>query len=245
MSKIAIAVWNSSVKYFITKPLRVELTLLADIMKNENFNWETPMSHIIPRTPDFAAWSDSSIEAAGCFTVDLKFSWHIKWPYSITSWALKHFDVWSKEGENLISIYLLEYAVIIINYAIVSHIGTDLNLCENFQEQSLLNWCNNRTAIYWTRNAAISTKSGTALSRIFCSLWINNNINCVFDYINTKENIIADKISRSNNLFATDLQKLLQEHTELQQCKPYQLSPSFLSCIIHALLNGQLSPLGQ
>ena len=74
---------------------------------------------------------------------------------------------------------------------------------------------------------------------------MNNNINCVPNYINTKENTIADKISRSNNLFATDTKKLLQEHIELRQCKRYQVSPAFLSCLIQALLNGQSPPLGQ
>ena len=74
---------------------------------------------------------------------------------------------------------------------------------------------------------------------------MNNNINCVPNYINTKENIIADKISRSNHLFATDIEKLLHKHIELQQCKHYQVSPAFLLCLTQALLNGQSPPLGQ
>ena len=245
LSKIAKAIWNSSAKCFITKPLRAELKLLADIMENKEFHWETPIAHLIPRTPDFAAWGDSSIEAAGGFSLDLKFFWHIKWPESVTSRTLKYFTVRSKENDKLISINLLEYVVVIINYAIVTHIVNDSNICEKYKYQSLLNWSDNRTAICWSKKAAISTESGKALSRIFCSLCINNNINCVSDYINTKENIIADKISRSDNLFASDLRKIMQEHIELQQCKRYQLSPAFLSCLIQALLNGQSPPLGQ
>ena len=244
LSKIAKAIWNSSAKCFITKTLRAELKLLADIMQDENFAWETPIAHLIPRTPDFAAWGDSSIEAAGGFSVDLKFYWHIKWPESVTSRTLKYFTIRSKENEKLISINLLEYVVVIINYAIVTHIVKENNLCAHYKYQTLLNWSDNRTAICWTRKAAISTDSGKALSRIFCSLCINNNINCISDYINTKENVIADKISRSDDLFASDLRKIMQEHIELRQCKRYQLSPAFLSCLIQALLNGRSPPLG-
>ena len=245
MSKIAKAIWSSTVKCFITKSLRAELKLLADIMQNKDFAWETPIAHLIPRMPDFEAWGDSSIEAAGGFSLDLKFFWHLKWPDCITSRTLKYFNIRSKEGEKIISINLLEYAVIIINYAVVTSIIKEKKLCEKYKYQSLLNWSDNKTAISWTKKAAISTESGKALSRIFCSLCINNNINCVPDYINTKENVVADKISRSDNLFAMDLQKIMQEHTELQRCRRYQLNPEFLSCLTQALLHGQSPPLGQ
>ena len=243
-SKLAKAIWNCNIRCFISKSLRSELKLLSDIMKNKKFCWETPIAHLIPRTPDFSAWGDSSIEAAGGFSLNLKFFWHVKWPKEITSKTLKYFTIRTKENEQIISINLLEYAVVIVNYAIATKIISDQKLCSKFKYQSLLNWSDNKTAISWTKKAAISTDKGKALFRIFCSICVNNNVNCISDYINTKENILADKISRSNYLFSTDLKILLQEHPELKSCRRFQLNPEFLSCITRALLLGQSPPIG-
>ena len=244
LSKIAKEIWNSKARCFISKPLRQELKLLSDILKSTEFKWETPIAHLVPRTPDFIAWGDSSLDAAGGFSTDLKFYWHLLWPEEIKKKTLKYFDIRIKEKEKLISINLLEYAVVIVNYAIVTEIAKQSDLFSKFKYQSLLNWSDNKTAIAWTRKAAISTESGKALSRIFCTLCINNNINCISDYINTKENEIADKISRSDLSFSQNCQKLLQEHKELQTCKQYRLNPEFVSCLIRALLTGHSPPVG-
>ena len=245
LSKIAKEIWNSKIKCSITKSLRAELKLLCFILKSDTFFWETPIAHLIKRTPDFSAWGDSSLEAAGGFSPDLQFFWHLRWPKEIRSKTLKYFKIRTKEKEKIISINLLEYVVIIVNYAIVTDIVQKNNLCEKYPYQTLLNWSDNKTAIVWTKKAAISTESGKALSRIFCTLCINNNINCISEYINTHDNEIADKISRSNQLFANNVKKLMQEHKILQNCKQYQLNPDFVSCLIQALLHGQSPPVGQ
>ena len=240
LSKIAKEIWNSKIRCFITKSLRQELQLLSYILKNDkDFKWETPIAHLIPRTPDFAAWGDSSLDAAGGFSTDLKFFWHLLWPDEIRKKTLKYFDIRIKEKEKLISINLLEFVVVIVNYAIATEIIKEKNYCKKFKYQTLLNWSDNKTAISWTRKAAISTESGKALSRIFCTLCINNNINCISEYINTEENEIADKISRSDLLFSSHTEQLLKEYKELKNCKRYRLNPDFVSCLIWALLTGQ------
>ena len=96
-------------------------------------------------------------------------------------------------NNKLISIDLLEYAVVITNYAITAQIMDSKNP-NNHQYQSLLNWTDNMPALAWTKKAANSTFAGKALSKIFCSLCINNSIACTSDYINAKENLCADLI---------------------------------------------------
>ena len=245
LSKIAKEIWNSKIRCFISKSLRQELQLLAYILKNKDFKWETPIAHLIPRTPDFSAWGDSSLDAAGGFSVDLQFFWHLSWPEEIRSKTLKYFSIRSKEKEKLISINLLEYVVVIVNYAIATEIIRQKNYCKIFKYQTLLNWSDNKTAISWTRKAAISTESGKALSRIFCTLCINNDINCISEYINTKDNEIADKISRSDLSFSSNVTKLQKEFKELGNCRRYRLNPEFVSCLIRALLTGQSPPVGR
>ena len=38
-----------------------ELVLLEAIIQNPKINWSTPISHMVVRNPDFAAWGDSSL----------------------------------------------------------------------------------------------------------------------------------------------------------------------------------------
>ena len=86
--------------------------------------------------------------------------------------------------------------MVIINYAICSSICSTKKFSNVYKYQSLLNWSDNRSAIAWTKQAAISTAGGKALARIFYSLSINNNLQCTSAYIKTKDNIIADDLSR-------------------------------------------------
>ena len=89
-----------------------------------NCKWEIPIAHIIPHDPTFQAWGDSSLFTAGGLSFDLKIWWYMEWPEEIQQRNIKHFKVKYcdyKTGK-LISINLLEFAVIIINYAISAHI---------------------------------------------------------------------------------------------------------------------------
>ena len=114
--------------------------------------------------------------AAGGFSIELGFFWHLRWPDSITSKSLKFFKRKAHFNGEIISINLLQYIVVIINYAICSFLFTANNLNNEYKYQTLLNWSDNRSAIAWTKQAAISTAGGKALACIFCSLFINNDL---------------------------------------------------------------------
>eukprot|EP00957_Ditylum_brightwellii_P070267 5337855-Ditylum_brightwellii.AAC.1 len=50
--------------------MKEELKLLIKAMSNrDQFKWETPIAHLVPRTPDFTADGDLSLDAAGAFLV--------------------------------------------------------------------------------------------------------------------------------------------------------------------------------
>ena len=245
LSKLAKAIWNSNEKCFINKSLREELQLLISIVTSDTIQWQIPIAHMIPRTPDFENWGDASLTAAGGFSIDLKFYWYLHWPNSISSKTLKFFKHKVKQDGELISINLLEYVVIIINYAISSYFYKTDNLGRTYKYQTLLNWSDNRSAISWTKHAAKSSAGGKALSRIFCSLCINNPLQCISDYINTKENIIADDISRMKLASTSNIDTLLQDHPVLRSCTRFHLNPDFVSCLMQALLLGHSPPLLQ
>lgn len=246
LSKIAKGIWNSKCKCFITTDLKQELMMLESIIKNPSIQWSTPVSHLVKRSPDFEVWGDSSLKHAGGYSHNMKFWWHIEWPTSIQSKTLDKFVVKAKIDEKIISINLLEYCVIIINYAIASHL-LEKNLINTNQEYPLLlNWTDNMSAMAWTKKAAVSTPAGKALSKIFCYLCMNNDMACISDYINTTANECADLISRPlthNNKL--DFSILLQKYPQLKSYKRLQIGKEFLSCLIQALLQGHCPPLGQ
>ena len=203
-----------------------------------------PIGHLIPRTPDYQAWGDSSLDAAGGYSVDLGFYWHLSWPESIRRKSVHFFRRKAKFNGEIISINLLEYIVVIINYNISSHLYQIKRLRGIYPHQTLLNWSDNRSAIAWSKQAATSSAGGKALSRIFYSLSINNNLQCTSYYINTKSNVIADDISRiKSNLSESSLQTLFQTHVELRSCVRFHLNPNFISCITRVVLLGQSPPL--
>ena len=122
LSRLAKAIWNSNVKCFITKSLRAELDLLIQMITDKNIHWETPIAHLIPCTPDYQAWGDSSLDAAGGYSIDLGFYWHLSWPESIHSKSVRFFTRKAKFAGEIISINVLECIVVIINYAISSYL---------------------------------------------------------------------------------------------------------------------------
>ena len=109
-------VWHYPKRYHMLPSLVQEIKLLIIVLsKPKLYKWETPIAHLVRREPDFKAWGDSCLYAAGGFCLDLKFWWQLDWPEEIYSKTLK-FVRNNKKGE-LISINLLEYATILITYA--------------------------------------------------------------------------------------------------------------------------------
>ena len=161
-------------------------------------------------------------------SVDFGFNWYLQWHEEITSKFLKYFRRKAYFNGEIVSINLLEYVVVIINYAICTSLFYERNLNTVYKYQSLLNWSDNKSTIVWTKQAAISTAGGKALACIFCSLSINNDLQSLSNYINTKENVIADDLSRIKfTSSANTLNTCLQAHAELRSCKRFHLNPDF------------------
>ena len=84
--------------------------------------WEATIAQLIHREADYHSLGDTSLHAAGGFSLDLGFWWYISWHNEIQSRTLKSFTVQRKikNTDEFISINLLEFAVVIINYAAAS-----------------------------------------------------------------------------------------------------------------------------
>ena len=134
----------------------------------------SPIAHLIHRTPNFHVWGDSSLDTTEGYSIDLGFYWHHSWPDSIRTKSVRFFRRKAKFDEEIISINILEYMVIIINYTFCSYLYNGQHLVEIYPHLTVLNWSDNWSAIAWTKQAAISSARGKAQSGILCrSLFLN------------------------------------------------------------------------
>ena len=176
----------------------------------------------------------------------MKFWWHIEWPSTIQSKTLDKFVIKVKNNEGIISINLLEYCVVIINYAMATQMLTDGIIVSKQEYPILLNWTDNVSAMAWTKKASVPTPAGKSLSKIFCYICMNNKMACSSDYITTTDNECADLISRpKTNNKQFDFSVLFQKYSQIKSYRRFQISKDFLSCLSQALLLGLSPPLGQ
>ena len=242
-SKLAKETYKCKHKAFIDKPMRSDLQLLTEVLKNPDiYKLETPISHIIEREPDFITYGDACLSAAGGFSEN-NFWWHLEWPEDIKQLTIKHLLVARKcrNTNSLVSINILEFAVEIINYAAVSTMfANNTDLC-NHEYPTLLNWTDNMSSKAWIKKVASKSKKGKALQRILCSLMINNPLGIDTEYIPGEHNILADKISRiySSSSSHYNINTLFTEFPQMVSWQRFHPSQELLSAIYLALLKEQ------
>eukprot|EP00957_Ditylum_brightwellii_P036747 2782893-Ditylum_brightwellii.AAC.1 len=83
-------------------------------MLNSDYKWETPIAFLIPRDPDFTADGDSSLVAAGGYSLQLNCWWHLEWPKNVQERSIR--EMKRDNRGKLISINILEYITAILNY---------------------------------------------------------------------------------------------------------------------------------
>ena len=239
--KIARDVYHSHVKVFITVKMREELDFLIQVLEDDSkFPLSSPIAHLAQRIPDCQTFGDACLDAAGGFSEDLKFWWHLQFPLCIRKLTLRHFQILVKEkrGHELITINVLEFVTEIINFAAALTFHGLNPEWAGHPYPTLLNWTDNRTARAWLRKAALKSDMARRLQKILCSMMINSPLGLSGDYIQGVDNVIADSISRvySNTNEIPSYTSLLQKLPQLRTYQRFQPSPDFLSLIYSALL---------
>ena len=204
--------------------------------------WESPLALIIPRTPSAVVYGDSCLHGAGGFSTDLKFWWHIEFPEEIKLRTLLHMK--DNADGNLISINVLEYVTVIINYCATLHMVSTTAPTKD-PHPVVLNITDNKSALSWTTHACKKSKTGRLLARVFCSFLMNSPLGITSKWISTNENKIADDISRQKlqaNLDSPavipsyDYTLLQQKYPELKACSFFQIEPAITSLLWETIL---------
>ncbi len=75
---------HASYQYNINKTMHHEIDCFRDKLKLDlSIDWETPIVHLIPRTPFATMVGDSislDLDGAGGFSIALRFWWHLTFP---------------------------------------------------------------------------------------------------------------------------------------------------------------------
>ena len=222
-------------KHWINSTLREELHLLISALSADRISMRTPIAHLVRRDPSASAWSDSSLKAAGGYSTTMKFWWYFEWPDNVRKQTLTY--IRSNANGQLVSINVLEYAAIIINYAAAYHYYST-NPDPSDPYPSVLLYADNSACESWMEKACNSSLIGRALSRLQCAMMINNPVGVHTAHITTTDNVIADRLSRiehdsnSSHEFAT----ILQDYPALAGCKRFRPSAELISHIMDAIL---------
>jgi hypothetical protein len=148
LKQAARLVHHSKTKYSITKNMRLEIEFLRDkLLPQSDIQWETPIAHIIRRMPSASAFGDSSLIGMGGYSLDLKFWWHLTVPEEVQQRTLLHKV--DNRGGQLISINVLEFVTVIIDYIASLHVITTTSFTAD-PYLVLLNVTDNTSALIWT-----------------------------------------------------------------------------------------------
>jgi hypothetical protein len=231
---------HSKAQHFISKDMRKEIEFLRDKLDPcSDVVWETPIGHIIKRTPTAVSFGDSSLTGMGGYSIDMKFWWHLPIPEEVQRRTLLHKKD-NSDGE-LISINVLEFVTVIVSYLAALHVVTTTDFTID-PHPVLLNVTDNSSALSWTMNACRTSKIGQLLARFFCSLLMNSPLGINSKWISTHDNTIADEISRmkdsldEHSQLTFDYSTLQQNFPQLQQCNFFQLKPELVSLIWQIVL---------
>ena len=233
--ELAKAIHSCPRKHFINITLQQELHLITTALQSRHLKLGTPIGHLVHRDPSASAWSGSCLFAAGGYSTDMKFWWYIAWPDKIKSHTLVY--VRNNKDRRLVSINVLEYAALLINYAAAYHFYLH-NPDPADPYPQVLFYANNTASKSLMVKACNSSLIRRALSRLQCAMMINNKVGIRTDHVTTVANIIADRLLHiEHETHCTrDFLSLVQDFPALAGCKRFHPSAELASHITDAIL---------
>jgi hypothetical protein len=114
--------------------------------------------------PTFITFGDSCLKGTGGYSLSLGFLWHLPFPEKVKLHMLLH-KRYNTDGL-LISINVLEFVTVIINYCAALHIVLSTNPT-NDPYPVLLNITDNASALSWTMGACCKSRIGRLLACFF------------------------------------------------------------------------------
>ena len=242
IKRAAHLVHHAKFKHNINATMRAEIDFFREqLHPDSDTQWVTPLALIVPRDPFATAFGDACLHGAGGYSISLGFWWHLEFPEEVKQRTLMYKQ--DNLDDLLISINVLEFVTVVLNYCAILHIVTTTDATDD-PHPIVLNVTDNRSALNWTLHACKTSRIGRLLARVFCSFLINSPVGITSKWISTHENVIADDISRQKSNSPTpipsfDYSSLQQKYPELRTCSFFHFAPDLLSLIWETVLTGK------
>jgi hypothetical protein len=158
MKRAAKLTHHASYQYNINRTMCYEIKFFRNKLKPDpGIKWETPIAHLIPRTPFAMTIGDSLLEGAGGFSVTLGFWWHICFLAKVV-WHTLQFKTSNNDGM-LVLINVLEFVTVIISYCAALHVVWTSPVTDD-PHPVILNITDNSSALSWTLHTCKQSKIG-------------------------------------------------------------------------------------
>jgi hypothetical protein len=159
---------HASYQYNINKTMHYKIELFCKKLKPDSgIKWEMPIAHLIPQMPFAMTIGDSLLEGAGGFSINLGFWWHICFPDEVVQRTLRFKT--SNNDSMLMSIKVLEFVMVIINYCAALHVVWTSPVTDD-PHPVILNVTDNSSAYLGHSTRASNQKLGKCLlvSSVHC-----------------------------------------------------------------------------
>ena len=232
----ATLIWRSKEKIALSHEARQQIKDITTILEQPTrYTWSRPIGSIIPRVCDWSQAGDASLTAGGGWCHHYQFWFHIEWPQHI-----RHETLMFKSPPT-ISINDLEFATAIIIIAASCQAWETDSMQGRRPQPKISHLIDNTAGQAWLTKPCTTSPHAKRLTSVLCSILLRYpSITIDPSYINTKDNTLADDISRLNSPpHYLTYSALVQKHPQVCSFRRFHPSPGLLSDIFCALQTPQ------
>jgi hypothetical protein len=234
---IAQYIWRHKCTMQMTPEIHAQLLFLHAYLADDSNPWEISIGHIIPRVPQWITAGDASTKGGGALSFQLEFVFDVIWSADITKGLRLN-----PKARGYVHINQLEMVVIIFQLSAVIQLLEDKLVTPQVGVPLLRIMTDNMTSRHWakTASAKLGSHKGQLLVNLYAMLLRRTHIGIEPKYINTKDNVKPDYISRLDpDLSSADrLQQIVQLVPEVTSWRSFQPSPILISYLYSVLVTG-------
>jgi hypothetical protein len=221
----------------MTPAIHKQLEFLHEYLSDTSNPWEISIGHIIPRVPQWVTAGDASTLGGGALSFQLEFVFDVVWSNAITKGLRLR-----PQAQGYIHINQLEMVVIIYQLSAVIQLLEDGITNAHIGVPLLRIMTDNMTSRHWADKASakLGSHKGQLLVNLYAQLLRRTHIGIEAKYINTKDNVHPDYISRLDpNLSSAErLQQIVQLVPQVISWRSFQPSPILNSYLSSVLVTG-------
>ena len=227
-------IWNRRKKVQIPKSIRQVLYRIYAFLRDNHGLWETPIAHVIERKEFIESTQDASHLAIGVAIPKRKI-W-LMLPFSKKTWD--RIKLSQKDPQN---IHINNLELIAITCALIMfQADYELHRCDYPPHPTMLSNGDSMSANSWERKSTTKSIMGQRGLRFHAEYARNSDCGQNTDHISTKDNVMADGITRVNEMFSpvlshiydvpypTLIQQVCSTFSELKSWHIFLINPEIL-----------------